>query len=326
VRVLVASADAVLAVDPESPDRPAVLGLERRKPVSLAVDHAGRVWCGTFGHGLFVTGDGGETWEPAGLEGRQVTAIAVGAAVLYAGTEPSAVFRSDDGGATWHELEGLLRLPSAPTWSFPPRPDTHHVRCIVVGPLDPERIHVAIEAGALVRSRDGGRSWEDRVPGSPIDSHAIATHAAAPERLWAAAGDGWFESQDGGDTWRSPDGGLADGYCWGVAVDSANPEVVVLSAALGPRSAHQVSAAESRVYRREDAGPWRRVEAGLPEPRGTTTAVLAADPVRGGVFWAASNRGLTISEDDGRSWRSLEIAWPAGFGKSRVNALALLRD
>jgi hypothetical protein len=53
---------------------------------------------------------------------------------IYAGTEPSALFRSDDGGRTWRELRALLDLPSSPTWSFPPRPWTSHVRWIPPNP------------------------------------------------------------------------------------------------------------------------------------------------------------------------------------------------
>ena len=57
-------------------------------------------------------------------------AVSAADGAVYAGTEPSALYRSDDGGETWHELESLLELPSRPTWSFPPRPWTSHVRWI----------------------------------------------------------------------------------------------------------------------------------------------------------------------------------------------------
>ena len=56
-----------------------------------------------------------------------------GLGIVYAGTEPSAVFRSDNGGDSWVDLAGLRALPSAATWSFPPRPHTHHVRWIEAG-------------------------------------------------------------------------------------------------------------------------------------------------------------------------------------------------
>jgi hypothetical protein len=58
----------------------------------------------------------------------------------------------------------MLTLPSAKEWSFPPRPETHHVRSILPSLRKPNRLHVAIEAGALLRSDDAGATWRDRVP------------------------------------------------------------------------------------------------------------------------------------------------------------------
>jgi hypothetical protein len=76
--------------------------------------------------------------------------------ILYAGTELSAMFRSEDGGESWCELETLLTLPSAKSWSFSPRLESHHVQSILPDLVDPARLHVAIEAGALVYGDDAG--------------------------------------------------------------------------------------------------------------------------------------------------------------------------
>src|SRR6201997_2417807 len=85
-----------------------------------------------------------------------ITAVAVGHAAqaegfgtVYAGTEPSAVFRSDNGGDSWVDLAGLRALSSANTWSFPPRPHTHHVRWIEADVSVADRVFVAIEAGVI---------------------------------------------------------------------------------------------------------------------------------------------------------------------------------
>ncbi len=184
-----------------------------------------------------------------------------GHGVVFAGTEPSALFRSEDAGATWRELSALRQLPSAPTWSFPPRPYTSHVRWITPDPLVPGRIFVAIEAGALVRSLDGGETWEDRKPDGPYDTHTLAMHRLAPDRLYSAAGDGFMrpgngflESRDGGETWQRPDDGLEHHYLWSVAVDPADPNTMVISAASGPRQAHDPASAESAIYRRTGGG------------------------------------------------------------------------
>src|SRR5438105_14040472 len=77
----------------------------------------------------------------------------------------------------------LRALPSANTWSFPPRPHTHHVRWIEADVSVADRVFVAIEAGALVRTFDGGRIWRDRVRGGPYDTHTALTHPLAPGRI-----------------------------------------------------------------------------------------------------------------------------------------------
>ena|SRR5688572_5168239 len=112
------------------------VALSERSPLCIAVDphRSGRIYCGTVA-GLWRSDDMGQSWIPAGhgIVNARVTAIAIAAAdgtdgTVYAGTAPSAVFRSADGGGTWHECRGLAALPSASSWSFPPKPETHHER------------------------------------------------------------------------------------------------------------------------------------------------------------------------------------------------------
>jgi photosystem II stability/assembly factor-like uncharacterized protein len=301
--------------------------LEGRAPRCIAVDRRSpeRVWCGTAGAGLWRSVDAGATWQPAGaqLAAAQVTAVEVspddragGDGAVYAGTEPSALYRSADGGATWEELAAMRALPSAPSWSFPPRPETSHVRWITVDPSDAGALYVCIEAGALVRSRDGGRTWTDRVPGGPIDTHTLGVHPGAPGRLYSAAGDGvmgghgYNESRDGGDSWAGPDGGIQRPYLYGLAVDPGDPDTVVVSAASSPWTAHDPSNANATIYQRSGDGPWREVRDGLPETRGSLRALLAAHPAEPGVFYAGSNRGLFRSADAGTSWERLPLAEP----------------
>src|SRR5699024_3965948 len=107
----------------------------------LAADpeQPGRLYGGTFNDGLWISEDWGATWRKAGdrIFHNRVMSVAVSpaeklnaASVVWAGTEPSGLFRSEDGGETWEHCPGLLDLSSKSSWSFPPRPYTHHVRCI----------------------------------------------------------------------------------------------------------------------------------------------------------------------------------------------------
>lgn len=307
-----------LVVVPDAKGRPeAHAELEGTAPACLAADpeRPEHVWCGTVRAGLWHTRDGGGTWEQVRgpLEAASVSAVAVGQGAVYAGTDPSALYRSDDGGRSWEELRSMCEVPSAPTWSFPPRPDTSHVRWIALDPEEPGLLYVCIEAGALLRSWDGGRTWHDRTPDGPYDTHTLLVHPLAPGRLYSAAGDGFMargrgfsESRDRGDTWDRPDDGLDRNYLWGLAVDPADPDTQVVSGAPSPQAAHAAPSGDSAVYQRSAGGAWRSVE-GLPGPSGTTAPVLATEPGEHGVFYAACNRGLYRSGDRGLHWSAVPV-------------------
>lgn len=292
-----------------------------------------RVYCGTFDRGLWRSADAGASWEPVGegIPYAEVLSVAVSpleragaGGVVWAGTEPSALFRSEDGGDTWQERPALRELPSAPTWSFPPRPWTHHVRWIAPDPNSAERLFVGIELGGVMRSLDAGLTWEDRKPGAQPDSHTLGTHRLAPGRVYEAAGGGYAESRDGGAVWAGHDAGLAHRYLWGLAVDPGDPETVVTSAARGPQQAHNPIDAESTIYRRAAGEAWREVRAGLPEPSGTLVCVLAANEAEPGVFYAATNRGVYRSPDAGLDWERLDLPWPDAYRFQHPHALTVV--
>jgi photosystem II stability/assembly factor-like uncharacterized protein len=287
----------------------------------------GRVFCGTFEGGLRRSEDGGDTWERVGgdaIASDAVTSVTVSPRdpeEVWAGTEPSAIYRSVDGGDTWERKDGLTDLPSASGWSFPPRPHTHHARWIEVDPAEPDHLYVGVEAGALVQTHDAGATWEDRVPTSRRDNHSMATHPDAPGRAYAAAGDGYAETRDGGETWAHPQEGLDHRYVWSVAVDPGDPDTRLVSAASGANAAHRRG--ESYVYRRTGEEPWERVGDGLPIGQGVYRPVLSAGDAPMEVY-AASNRGLFRTADAGATWSRLDVEWPDAYGDQTVRGFVAL--
>jgi photosystem II stability/assembly factor-like uncharacterized protein len=285
----------------------------------LAVGGADTVYAGLREGGVRRTTDGGRTWDDCALPEPGVFSLAVSAAdgAVFAGTEPSRLFRSDDGGQSWRELEALLELPSRPNWSFPPRPWTSHVRWIAPSPHDAELLLVGIELGGLMRSTDGGETWQDHRPGAQPDVHSLAWHPRVEGRAYEAGGGGSAWSGDAGDTWHPADDGRDRNYTWSVAVDPEDPELWYVSASTGPFAAHgHRGDPQARIYRRRDGEPWQGLGGGLPEPLPAMPYALVA--TEGRLFAALSDGQLWESNDQGDSWRACALR---GDALPALNAL-----
>jgi hypothetical protein len=238
------------------------------------------------GRGAHLSEDGGACWRDLRLPHDDVFSVAFGPdGTLYAGCEPSMLFRSDDGGSSWRELAALRSIPSAPTWSFPPRPWTSHVRWIAPSPHDAHLLLVGIELGGLMWSDDGGETWEDHRPGAKLDVHCLAWHPYAEGRAYETGGDGTAWSRDGGRSWEPVDAGRDRNYSWALAVDPADADTWYASVSPGPFQAHREGRADAYVYRWRGDGPWEAVG-------GPYSSMPYALLVSGGVLWTGFANGV----------------------------------
>jgi photosystem II stability/assembly factor-like uncharacterized protein len=286
----------------------------------VAVDprDGNRLYAGTFDDGLYRSLDAGNTWERVddGIPHDRFPSVAFspsriagGRSAVFAGTEPSSLYLSEDDGETWIDLHELRDLPSAPTWSFPPRPWTSHVRWIALSWHDPDLIFAGIELGGVMRSIDGGATWEDRKPGSYHDSHCIRTHPTDSTRIYEAAGGGVATSFDAGDTWTPIDEGMDRHYVWALAVDPSDPERWFVSASHSARYAHRDDdSSEALIYRKVGTDPWEPLSGGLDSPMSEMPYALVIPEDQPSTIFAGTRQGsLLISEDSGDSWHKTEI-------------------
>jgi photosystem II stability/assembly factor-like uncharacterized protein len=174
------------------------------------------------------------------------------------------------------------------------------VRWIAPSPHVPELILVGIELGGLMRSSDGGESWEDHRPGAQRDVHSLAWHPRVHGRAYEAGGGGAAFSEDAGESWQRADDGRDRHYTWAVAVDPEDAEVWYVSASTGPFAAHGGRDPQARIYRRRDGEAWRALAGGLPEPLPAMPyALVAAD---GRLFAGLADGAIWESLDGGDSW------------------------
>jgi hypothetical protein len=312
VSLFAATGGAIARLDERDGAWHVEIALEASGAQCVAVDPNDHdtVLAGSRGGGVRVSNDGGRTWRDAHLPAPDVFSVAIGAAdgAFYAGCEPSMLFRSDDRGASWHELDSLRAIPSAPTWSFPPRPWTSHVRWIAPSPHDAALLLVGIELGGLMRSEDRGDTWADHRPGAQRDVHSLAWHPRVPGRAYEAGGGGAAWSRDGGETWQPADAGRDRHYTWAVAVDPEDADRWYVSASTGPFAAHGRRSADAYVYRWEKDGPWNALDGGLGGPLASMPyALVFAD---GRLFAGLANGTIWASDDRGDTWRTLELDSP----------------
>jgi hypothetical protein len=308
-RLFAATGESVVRLEEEGGTWSATEVLEAEDAQCLAVDPYARdrVFAGLREGGVRRSEDGGATWVDCHLPEAGVFSLAVSRADgrVYAGTEPSRLFASDDAGTTWQALDALLDLPSRPTWSFPPRPWTSHVRWVAPSPHDASLLLAGIELGGLMRSADGGRSWEDHRPGAQRDVHCLAWHPRVEGRAYEAGGGGSAFSVDGGETWTPADEGRDRNYTWALAVDPDDPDLWYVSASTGPFAAHGRGEPRARVYRRRAGGPWEALGGGLPEPLPAMPYALVATDGR--LFAGLADGQLWESGDRGDTWAACGV-------------------
>lgn len=286
----------------------------------LAVDplDAGVTYAGTQGSGVFRSDDQGRSWQQAGLSGiivKSLCASKTEPGTVYAGTKsPVAIYISRDRGGSWQELKGF-RSARRWYWMSPAEPPfSAYVQAIALSPVDPDVIVVGIEAGAVVRSEDGGENWSSHRTGAVRDCHSMQFHSDNGDWVYEAGGSGSGAaiSHDAGATWHQPRAGLDRHYGWACAADPSRPEVWYASLSKSfsfPRlqpAAHVDGQANAYIFRSSGGAAWEKLGGGLPQPLVYMAYALLSDPEAPGHLYAGlSNGDIWFSADYGDAWEKL---------------------
>lgn len=288
---------------------------------ALLVPAPDLIVAGAFHDTVYISRDGGETWQErgAGIDPANVYSLAAvpgnGRLRLYAGTEPAHLFSSDDLGGLWTELHGLRAVPSVARWMFPAPPHDAHVKHIVPDPRDRDVLYVCIEQGALLRSRDAGQSWEE-LHGFDEDVHFLVIDPSDTERLYMTGGNGCYASSDGGQSWehRTSKSDPVGGYPDTLVLRPREPKVMFMGAARGdPAVWRKTHTAEARVCRSRDGGDTWEVLAGgpRPDPAGAIEALALEDCGGTLSLYVGTTAGdVYASEDGGESWGRIASGLP----------------
>lgn len=273
------------------------------------------VLAGTQGDGVWRSDDGGKTWSASGLESTIVKSLSFCVSepnVVYAGTKPPHTFRSDDGGRTWRELESFRDIRGRSMWRQPAeRPSTAYVQALACSPADPDVVVAGMEAGAVVRTEDGGRTWSDHIKGACRDCHVLAFHPDGNHVYEGGGGvirAGVALSGDRGRSWERPTEGLDKKYGWAVAADPGDPERVFIAMSPDPAKAHSSGNAQATIYRRDGNSAWEPLAGGLPQPLDSMPyALLTDDSTPGYVMAGLAGGELWETYDGGTTWAQAAV-------------------
>ena len=268
--------------------------------VAVAPSDPQRAYLVAYEAGVHRSDDGGLTWRQ--LSGyptdhaHSVTVHPSNPDRVYVGSEPATVYRTSDGGETWEECSAFRAVPGSDEWSFHWEGRHAHVRALCLSPADPDVVYAGIEVGGILRSRDGGDTWE-HLQGAHPDVHKLIASPSLPSTVYAATAHGPYRSDDGGDTWLDIGEGLERRHNIPIVPSPDDHNLVVAGVASSARRK------EAQAVRSTDGGStWARLE-GLGADENMVVA-LAWDPTVANRVFAGTDQGVIYASDDrGASWR-----------------------
>lgn len=244
---------------------------------------------------------------------------------VYAGVEDAALFRSTDGGQTWNELSGLRGHGTGPQWQ--PGAGGMCLHTIILDPVNPERIFIAISAAGAFRTDDGGKTWlpinqglrSEYIPDANAEVghcvHHVAQHVARPNVLFMQKHWDVMRSDNAGDSWYEVSGNLPTDFGFVVDVHAHEPDTVYV-VPIKSDSEHYPPEGKLRVYRSRTGGnEWEPLTKGLPQSNCYVNVLrdaMAVDKLdECGVYFGTTGGQVYASADAGDSWEPIVRDLPA---------------
>ena len=258
-----------------------------REVTSLARDDSGW-WAVIDGHEVWKSGRNGAWTKIASVEDLRANCVLPTASGIFVGTseahlltlrgetlEPVRSFDEAQGREDWYT-----------PWGGPP-----DVRSMAADPSG--TIFVNVHVGGVVRSTDGGKSWEPTID-IHADVHQVLFDPGS-RLILAASARGLAVGDDSGKSWRFETDGLHGNYLRAVAVAGGT---VLVSASTGP------STNRAAIYRRPlDGGEsFERCSQGLPEWFSDNIDTFCLAESGSYVAFGTSDGSVFLSSDEGQSW------------------------
>ncbi len=244
---------------------------------------------------------------------------------VYAGAEDAALFVSKNGGQTWEELDGLreakghLWQPGAGGMCLhtilldPSNPERMYVAISAAGAFRTD------DGGQtwkpITRGLHSGFELSD--PDAEVGHcvHNIAMHPARPGVLFMQKHWDVLRSDNAGDEWYEVSGNLPTDFGFPIGVHAHDPETIYV-VPIKSDSEHFPPDGKLRVYRSKSGGEeWEALTNGLPQSDcyvNVLRSALAVDRLDScGVYFGTTGGQVYVSADSGDHWKPIVHDLPA---------------
>jgi len=279
--------------------------------------------------------------RPATLLKLWVVGFGPGGAV-YVGTIPGGLFVSKDGGATFelnrplwnHESRGgdLFNSGDAQRetkWFGTPASSESNefapgIHSVSVDPRNPKRILIAVSTAGVIESTDGGETWAPRNKGMLLehtpepdaewghDTHYIELCESDPDHIWQQNHVGIYYSNDGAKSWRKvsrPEQGVHFGFP--ITADAKDGKTAWV---VPGKSDQQRTTVDGSLFvaRTTDGGEtWQQLRKGLPQQEAWDVIYRhSLANKEGSVAFGTTTGNLYVSDDGGESWTTVSNNLP----------------